>query len=328
MTTVDRLGDRLRLVFVHGIGAPMRPDSMREEWLGALTSGMAHAGHGDVAELLRSAAVDVVMAHYAPLYVQRGAQGPGCEEPDGEETDLMHALVAEMIDEAAQRPLGVREQAIVARARLQLDPPGQPQGAGLAARTCVNALTTLAALPGLASLGRWASDLLLIADLRQVTRYLRRGEPDAAGVTLDQRIRNRVTEAIGSGPAIVVAHSLGTVVAVEALHETKAEVPLLVTFGSPLAMRTVVLPRLRPTPPRTAPTVARWLNVWDKDDPIVARPLLEKDVEPNASGVRPEDFPIQSAGSWVHPARLYLQQPGLAGPIASLLRVADPARTG
>lgn len=320
VSAVDGPRDRPRLVLVHGIGAPLRPEGIRAEWVAALAAGMADAGHDDVAELVRDSSCDVVMAHYAALYAPPGAQGSGRHDLDNTEADLLHQLVAEMIEEAAQRPLDARDRGLVDRARARLNPPGQRQGAGAVARACVNALTTLASLRGLSGLGRLASDRLRVADVGQVARYLRRGEPDDAGATLDRRIRDRVIEAIGSGPAVVVAHSLGTVVAVEALHETAAQVPLLVTCGSPLAMRTVVLPRLRPTPLTTPPTVARWLNVWDKDDPIVARPHLDRDVQPNAAGVGPESAPIQSAGSWVHPARLYLAQPRVAGPVASLLR--------
>lgn len=106
----------------------------------------------------------------------------------------------------------------------------------------------------------------------------------------------------GDGPAIVISHSLGTVVSYEALHDWPGEVPLFVTVGSPLAMRTVVRPRLRPTPACTPPGVRRWLNFWDRDDIIVARPRLERDILPNALGVVPESDRVDSDGLWVHTA--------------------------
>jgi pimeloyl-ACP methyl ester carboxylesterase len=71
-----------------------------------------------------------------------------------------------------------------------------------------------------------------------------------------------LAQALGAGPAVVIAHSLGSVVGFEMLHEYRGTVPLWVTLGSPLALRAVVWPRLRPTPPATPDAVQRWLNYW------------------------------------------------------------------
>lgn len=154
-------------------------------------------------------------------------------------------------------------------------------------RRALNVATTLMALKPWRGVAHWATPKLMVRDLAQVSRYLARGESDASGVTLDARIRRRLHEALGDEPAVVVAHSLGTVVALEALHGHPERVPLLVTLGSPLSMRTVVRPRLLPQPPSTPGTVERWLNFWDKDDIIAVRPHLERDIVPNASGVGP-----------------------------------------
>src|SRR5690606_25891981 len=86
-------------------------------------------------------------------------------------------------------------------------------------------------------------------------------------------------------PLVVVAHSLGTVVSFEALHEYTGPVALLVTLGSPLATGAAVLQRIRPAPPRTPEVVTRWLNFWDRDDIVVARPRLRQWLLPNSSGV-------------------------------------------
>jgi hypothetical protein len=77
-------------------------------------------------------------------------------------------------------------------------------------------------------------------------------------------------------PRVVIAHSLGSVVAYEALWANpELEVELLITLGSPLGMRNVVFERLLPAPlaglGRRPPNVARWVNIADKDD-IVAIP--------------------------------------------------------
>jgi pimeloyl-ACP methyl ester carboxylesterase len=206
-----------------------------------------------------------------------------------------------------------------ARAQLLPDRAGTAQGAGDLVRQSVNAATTLLGARPWGRAGQWAGGKLLVADLSQLARYLNRGEPDELGRTLDARIRSVVTEAIGRGPAVVVAHSLGTVVGFEALHAAGGRVPLFVTLGSPLAMRAVVWPRVLPRPPATADRVERWLNFWDRDDIIVPRPILESDVAANAAGVRPESARTDADGAWTHTATKYLAKPDVAGPVMEAL---------
>jgi hypothetical protein len=72
-------------------------------------------------------------------------------------------------------------------------------------------------------------------------------------------------------PKVVIAHSLGSVVAYEALSaHPELRVELFVTLGSPLGMRGVVFDRLQPLPVADRgsrpPGVRRWVNIADKDD--------------------------------------------------------------
>lgn len=115
----------------------------------------------------------------------------------------------------------------------------------------------------------------LIFDLKQVRRYL----TDAA---LREAARDRVRSLIGPDTAVVVAHSLGTVVAYEALcsmpgHSLRA----LITLGSPLGIRNLIFDGLLPAPtagvgvwPGTP--AMRWTNIADARD-VVA---LVKDIRP------------------------------------------------
>ncbi|MFF1608789.1 serine peptidase [Amycolatopsis sp. NPDC058278] len=110
--------------------------------------------------------------------------------------------------------------------------------------------------------------LLAMAFCREVHTYLRK--PDSP-----RRLaaRQTVAEAIGAHrPDVVVAHSLGSVVAYETLwaHQDH-DVDLLVTLGSPLAMPSVVFPRLLPDRASKPPRVRRWVNIADVGD-IVAIP--------------------------------------------------------
>jgi len=95
---------------------------------------------------------------------------------------------------------------------------------------------------------------------------------------------NAVAEQIRAGflahlndarPRVVIAHSLGSVVAVDALRlSSDSNVPMLITVGSPLGMRAVQSRLRRPTGAAEAavalPDVSRWLNVYDPGDPVAA----------------------------------------------------------
>ncbi|WP_327328017.1 hypothetical protein OG735_39895 [Streptomyces sp. NBC_01210] len=73
-------------------------------------------------------------------------------------------------------------------------------------------------------------------------------------------------------PRVLLAHSLGSVVAYETLSaHPDLEVDLFVTMGSPLAMRTVVFERLSPVPQGRGakpPGAAAWVNIADRGDPV------------------------------------------------------------
>ena len=70
-------------------------------------------------------------------------------------------------------------------------------------------------------------------------------------------------------PQVIIAHSLGSVVAYEALWEhPHPPVQLLLTVGSPLAMPGIVLDRLREhkEPRGRPPGVVKWINIADPGD--------------------------------------------------------------
>ncbi|MFD8823268.1 hypothetical protein ACFV1C_13025 [Streptomyces sp. NPDC059605] len=318
-----------RLVFVHGIGGPRDTGRELTEWTGALADGMRAAGHTALAEQLTTADADrCVFASYADLFSPAEAQGGGGATAEGDAGEILEDLLVELVAALAAEHSATevphdgawqKRERILAHARAEAGTSGQAQGSLSALRRALNVATTLMALKPWSGVARWATPKLMVSHLTQVSRYLARGEKDASGLTLDRRVRNRLHEAIGDAPAVVVAHSLGTVVALEALHEHGAAVPLLVTLGSPLSTRTVVRPRLLPQPPRTPERVERWLNFWDKDDIIAVRPLLERDVAANAAGVLPRSSRIDSDGVWVHSAGKYLAQAAVAGPVAEAL---------
>ncbi|MDP9841846.1 hypothetical protein [Streptosporangium lutulentum] len=102
----------------------------------------------------------------------------------------------------------------------------------------------------------------------------------AAGGEVRAKSREAVAEVIRRNrPKVVIAHSLGSVVAYETLWANPdLEVDLLITLGSPLGMRNVIFEHLMPAPvngwgerPRQ---VRRWVNIADKDDIVAIPPGL------------------------------------------------------
>ena len=306
-----------RLVFVHGIGGVRDADHERATWLEALLVGARQAGHSRVAAAMeRGIGPEVVFASYADLFTVLGAQTDGDVDLDEQETEILADLLREAISIQLTMPHDESAQRRLKHAAGELRTEGAGQGVGGLVRQTINAATTLLGLGPLRKAGQWVTGKMLVRDLAQVARYLARAERDESGSSLDERIRARVSDALGDSPTIVVAHSLGSIVCLEMLHQFAGTVPLLVTLGSPIAMRTVVLPRLRPAPPRTPESVCRWLNFWDRDDIIAARPRLEADVAANTSGVVPCSSRVDSDGLWVHTATKYLRHSSVAGPVA------------
>jgi pimeloyl-ACP methyl ester carboxylesterase len=82
-----------------------------------------------------------------------------------------------------------------------------------------------------------------------------------------------MAEICAYSPDIIIAHSLGSVVAYEALCNYPSKdlrVELLLTVGSPLAMPDVIFEKLEPTPNegtgQRPPGVNRWVNIADPAD--------------------------------------------------------------
>jgi hypothetical protein len=291
----------------------------RKRWISALAAGAGKAGHKPAAKQLADGTLaDVVFAYYGDLFFGGQAQGTATGELNASEADLLTEFLAEIIEGHRADP--DVNQASLDHALAKLRPQGQAQGAGDPVRRAIDAATTLLGAGPWRRAGQWAAGKLLVGDLAQVARYLARGEADQDRRTLDERIRAVAAAALGPGSAVVIAHSLGTVVSYETLHEHLGDIPLWVTLGSPLGMRAVVWPNLRPEPPTTPPSVRRWLNYWDRDDIIAARPRLEADMIPNAAGIRPESDRVDSDGVWVHDAVKYLAKADVAGPVIEAIQ--------
>jgi hypothetical protein len=309
---------------VHGIGGPRDPARELGGWTRALAAGMRDAGHSGLSrDLAAGRAADCVFAYYGDLFAPHQSQGAAETLPEEAEAEIFAHLLVAWVDALDVEDADEQDRRVLARARAEALPRGQAQGSPDVVRRGLNVVTTLLELKPWDGAAQWLTAKVLVRQLAQVARYLARGETNADGIALDRRIRARVAAAIGDGPAVLVSHSLGTIVALETLHErrplTHSGIPLFVTLGSPIALRTVVWPRLVPQPPSAPEGVAGWLNFWDRDDIIAVRPHLERDVRPNRAGIAPRSRRVDSDGVWVHSADKYLAQPAVAGPIAEAL---------
>ena len=138
---------------------------------------------------------------------------------------------------------------------------------------------------------------MLLFGLRQVRLFLH----DAA---MKQAILARVVEKMTADTGVIIAHSLGTVVAYEALcAHPQWPVHTLITLGSPLGIAHLVFNVLTPRPQDRRgiwpPGLRRWVNLADTGD-IVA---LVKKLAPLFGPVKDD---LVYNGWHSHDAAIYL----------------------
>jgi len=173
----------------------------------------------------------------------------------------------------------------------------------------------------------------LDAFLRDVHHYMFDTEFAPAGrqpVHIQQAIRARFVEALAAPgirpPHVVVAHSLGTVIAYDCLKRVAGcpSVDGLVTLGSPLGLDEVQ-DKLQPgwTRGDGFPDKAgqAWVNVFDRLDPVCGfDPVLAADFQRHGADAV-QDVPVQNDGVWRHSAGKYLRQAACGTALRRMLRV-------
>jgi hypothetical protein len=258
-------------------------DVLAGEWVPALRDGMRRAG---ASEAVLPGTGDVGFAFYGDVFRPPGrplvvgdAWLTG-EDLDDFERDLLVAWWAE----AAKADRGV----IAPSAGSLAGVPGGVQRA-------LRALSGSVFFAGVA-------ERALLHDLRQVRLY-----PADQGVR--EAVQERVAAVVDGGTRVLVAHSLGAVVAYEALcAHPEWLLQALVTLGAPLGIRNLIFDRLRPPPELSDGVLAgqwpggagAWVNVADAGD-VVA---LVKDLRP-LFGPRVECFMV-SNGARAHAVSPYL----------------------
>ncbi|MFI6173785.1 hypothetical protein ACIBCN_43930 [Nocardia sp. NPDC051052] len=286
----------MKLVLVHGRSQQAKdPAALQSEWTDALQVGFDRAG-------VRAALPDIVFAYYGDLLaglverVEQGmpddiaARGPGSGPPDYALTQ--RALLAEVVAAA-----GITEEQIAAE--LGVVQARDPQNWGWV----LAAARALSRIPGLDAkvIDLWLRDVSLYVTNAGVQR------------AIDQVVATELTTA----PFVLVAHSLGTVVAYNVLRspERLGRCRGFITLGSPLGIPSI---RRRLRAPLTYPhELAGWLNAFDPADIVALRPLDDS--------YFPTDPPIENHGGVTnftsnrHGIAGYLADPTVAARISELL---------
>ena len=275
------------IVAIHGIGNQYSGETtMHTAWYPAMRDGLLLAGHDLTPDRLSCAFYGDTFRKAARVLAAGTPPYDASDVTDGLEQDLLMAWWAE----AARSDAAV----IAPSARTLGRTPKSVQNA-------LNALSGSQFFAGLA-------ERMMILSLIQVRKYLTEDPTRSAAI---ERVAHRIT----ADTRVIVGHSLGSVVAYEALcANPQWPVRALVTLGSPLGVRNLIFDRLRPSPAggvgRWPGQVTRWTNIADRGD-VVA---LVKDLSPRfGDGVRSVEV---DCGSKAHDAGRYLTAEATGAAIA------------
>jgi hypothetical protein len=305
------------IVLVHGIAQEQKSaDTLEEEWLPNLAGGVRTAGFPEIADRLyrlRSGpdGIDTRMAFYGDLFLKGDQQGLEPKELSPPEQALAEQLALEWTARAASRSTDEKSRRAASQELAQLQQTaGEEQGARAAARSAVD---SLARIRWFAPFGMGFASRFVIRSLTQVTQYL-------SDDKLREKALARVNDVLTPSTQVLIGHSLGSVVAFEAAQALDHPLPLLVTIGCPLGLRTIVYERVRPQPPRFPPMVRHWVNIADRNDIVAAEP----DLTPLFGSTAPPGAVLEGGytvenGAKPHEADFYLTKAQVGRPIGALL---------
>ena len=257
------------------------------------------------------------MAFYGHLFLQPDQQGDDPGDLTVEQKRMAEKLAEEWLVRAANLTSKQKERQ-VAEAELafvQGKIGREEAGVGEVVRKAIN---SLAKLRWFAPLGVAFAERFVVKALAQVTRYL-----------TDESIRlgalKSVKNLIAPDTHVIIGHSLGSVVAYEAVHLMEPPLPLLVTVGSPLGLHTIVYPKLRPQPPTYPAKALRWVNIADRDDLVAAEPDLTKFFSGGIpSTAKFEGVRTVDNGAKPHNAEFYLTKTQVGKPVGETLSTVQP----
>jgi hypothetical protein len=310
------------VTFIHGIANKPPLDQLQDLWLRSLADGTGLD--------LGVEGVTSSMVYWADvLYAEPAAEG-AAEESASDES-VAEAKAPESAD-LGVKDMDASEAAWTASLAAKL---AVPLALDTAVAAVVSAVTpspvadTLERIP----LPGFVKVRLMKRLLRDVHHYLYNVDfsprPGATFKVQDE-IRGRMIKALKEGaerpgPHVVVSHSMGTVIAYDCLKRV-ADAPVvdgLITIGSPLGIDEVQ-DRLKPEWSRDTgypfeKVRGRWVNVYDKLDPVAGfDPNFGNDYRFHGTS-KVEDINEQNFGTWRHDISKYMHGPQLRKALRELL---------
>ncbi|WP_313675237.1 hypothetical protein [Mycolicibacterium sp.] len=314
------------VVFVHGIAQEqLAAEVLEKDWLPALAGGVSNFGNDALAARIWSGgakgAIDARMAYYGKPFLDPNAQGAGdvdinTEPLTPEAEELTEELATALLEAAAQAARDPHDRTQAANELQEIGGvAGEAQGPkGIVGRPALNALTRIRwfAPFGMAVAGRfvWRA-------LTQVSRYL-------TDDSIRRYAQDQVLDLIGPDTRLVIGHSLGSVVAYEALHRATEKLApgqtvTLITLGSPLGLETIIYQRLQPQPPHVPAVVNRWDNFAAQDDLVAARLDIAPMFPPSDGSTVVPTFHKVDTGSKPHDITHYLTKPSVGEVVSETL---------
>lgn len=241
-----------RILFIHGRAQGDRaPNEVRAEWMGAFRAGLSRAGvklpEGiDIQLPFYGDTLDEITAQFGlPLASNINTRGDALQDE--------FLLFQEEVANEIRRGAGITD------AQIDAEYGDNPREKGPLNWEWVQAIVR-AIDRNATGLSQGAIEIFL----RDVFLYVSR-----PGV--QRAIDGIVNAKLDDRPTVVVGHSLGSVVAFNILSQrSDTRVPLLVTLGSPLAIRAI---RQRFTPLKFPQGVGGWFNAFDPRDIVALYPL-------------------------------------------------------
>jgi hypothetical protein len=249
-----------RIIGVHGVGHQFSGENMLlQQWLPALRDGLKRSDgptiQGD----------DLACAFYGDLF---RSNAKGAPIPD---------FIADDLNPDEQMLLQLWwEQAANTDQMVRAPSEATKVGVPLSIQRGLNALMQSSFFAGIA-------ERALIFDLKQVYRYLHDSEIRSAA-------RKRIEDRIDSETRVIIAHSLGSVIAYESLCANPDwPVTDLITLGSPLGIRHLIFDKLEPNPQQGIGAwpagLRRWVNISDVRDVVALNKKLNPVFAPSVSDV-------------------------------------------
>ena len=299
------------ITFVHGIMNQPSPARLLKQWKRDLADG------GDGVDL-DVYGVTSSMVYWADVMYAAATDAGGALQESLEYEGIEPGALTEIDESYINEATGDEKHFIESMiANHDLDHPDEPAGEAApstAAEARVAAASALEAVP----LPWFIKRPLMRVLLRDVHHYLfNTDHSPRSGSTF--RVRDEVRKRFGTdlgavdgGPHVVVAHSLGSVIAYDCLKRVGGtkKVDMLVTIGTPLGM-SEIQDNMKPEWSKDdgyPGQLPRWVNVVDRLDPVcVADPIIANDYMRNKKQVVVDEV-VSNGGLMRHPSGKYFRQ--------------------